>query len=230
MIAEGNVAELLLLNGSASARIRCPAGIVPAPGQYALAHAAGSEAPLAAVLFLAQSTADGFVAAPPVPAAWQPGTRLFLRGPLGHGFNLPVSARRVALVALQCSPVALLSLLPQAARQEAALTLVGSNIPDDLPLQVEAQPPGSLGEVCAWADYVAFDTSREALAALRELLKESRASFKAEAQVLVRTPMPCGALADCGVCTVDVGGKELLACEDGPVFALRQLMGWSSRA
>lgn len=230
MIAEGTVAELVLLNKSGSARIRCPAGVIPAPGQYALAHADGSDAPLASVLFLAQGTADGFVAAPPVPASWLPGTRLYLRGPLGHGFVLPPSVRRVALVALDSSPVTLLALLQLAARQDCSVTLVAPNFPDDLPLQVEAQPPEALLEACAWADFVAFDVSREAIPHLKERLRGSRASFKAEAQALVRTPMPCGALAACGVCTVDVGGKDLLACEDGPVFDFHQLMGWSSRA
>ena len=230
MIAEGTVAELVLLDGSASARIRCPEGVIPAPGQYALAHAEGSDAPLASALFSAREATEGFIAAPPVPASWLPGTKLALRGPLGHGFSLPVSARRVALIAIDCPPATLLALLNQATRQAASVTLVGQRIPEDLPLQIEAQPPEALHDVCAWADYIAMDVPRESLAGLKELFKGRQATFKAEAQALVRTPMPCGALAACGVCTVDGGGKALLACEDGPVFDFLQLMGWSRRA
>ena len=44
-----------------------------------------------------------------------------------------------------------------------------------------------------------------------------------EAQALVRTPMPCGALADCGVCTVRTSRGPKLACKDGPVFDLSLL-------
>ncbi len=230
MLAEGTVAELVLLNKSALMRIRCPAGVVPSAGQYALAYAVGSSAPLASVLFLARDARDGFVAAPAVPPAWLPGTQLYLRGPLGHGFALPPSARRVALVALDCSPATLLPLLHAAVQQEASVALVGSDVPDDLPLQVEAQPAEALEDVCAWADYAAFDVARESVADLKERLKGSRTTFKARAQALVRAPMPCGALAACGICTVDLGGKALLACDDGPVFDFYQLMGWSSRA
>ena len=230
MIAQATVAELLLLHEARAARLRCPAGAVPAPGQYVLADAAGSDAPLAAVLFPAGEWAEGFVAASPIPAAWQPGTQLWVRGPLGHGFSLPGEARRVALVAWRRPPAALLSLLGAALRQQASVTLVGQPIPEDLPLQVEAQPPEALQEVCAWADFAAFDVEREALPELRDLLRGGRTAMKGEAQALVRAPMPCGGMAACGACTVDVGGKALLACEDGPVFDLGQLMGWSSRA
>src|SRR5512138_2146539 len=113
MIAEGTVAELVLLDGSASARIRCPEGVIPAPGQYTLAHAVGSDAPLASLLFCAGEASEGFIAAPTVPASWLPGALLALRGPLGHGFSVPASARRVALIAWDCPPVTLLSLLKQ---------------------------------------------------------------------------------------------------------------------
>jgi NAD(P)H-flavin reductase len=230
MIAEGVVSELILLDKSASARIRCPEGVIPAPGQYVLAFADGSDGSLASVLFSAGASSDGFIAASPVPPSWLPGTRLSLRGPLGHGFTLPAAARRIALIAHDCSPLLLLSLLEASSRQEASVTLVAREMPDDLPLQVEAQPPEALHEVCAWADYIAFDVQRDTLNELRESLKETRAAVKAQAQVLVRTPMPCGALAACGICTVEVGGKALLACDDGPVFDLHQLMGWSSSA
>ncbi len=230
MQSEGLVAEVLLLDGLPAARIQCAQGLSPAPGQYLLAHAVDSDAPLADVLFGSGFAEDGFVAAPPVPAAWHPGTRLFLRGPLGHGFHLPVAARRVALIASDRSPRTILALLGPALRQGAAVTLVTAYIPEDLPFQVEVQPPHALPDICKWADYVAFDVSRSALAALKEQLQPSRATLKASGEVLVRTPMPCGALADCGVCTVELGGKAFLACDDGPVFDLDQLMGWASKA
>lgn len=230
MQSEGQVAEILLLDGLPAARIQCVQGLIPAPGQYLLAHAAESDAALAHVLFASGFAEDGFVAAPSVSAAWRPGTRLFLRGPLGHGFNLPVSARRVGFIAFDRSPRTLLALLGPALRQEAAVTLVAAQIPENLPFQVEVQPLNALPEICKWADYVAFDISRAALAALKEQLQPSRAALKASGQVLVRTPMPCGALADCGVCTVELGGKTYLACDDGPVFELDQVMGWASKA
>lgn len=230
MQAEGQVSEVLLLDGLSSVHVRCEEALIPGPGQYVLAHAAGSDAPLATPLFALNDLHDGFFAAPPTPSTWNPGTRLFLRGPLGHGFILPPSCRRIALIAFHCSARTLLSLLEPAFRQDASIALVSSGIPDDLPLQVEAQPLHALTEVCRWADFIALDIQRELLPALRELLQPHRPVIMAEGQVLIRTPMPCGALAACGVCTVELRGKPYLACEDGPVFDMHQALEWSSRA
>jgi hypothetical protein len=133
-------------------------------------------------------------------------------------------------VAFGCPARTLLSLLEPALRQAASVALVSANAPEDLPPEVEAHPLDAMRETCQWADYAAFDVARELLPALREKFQEHRTAMKAEAQTLLRAPMPCGALAACGVCAVDAGGKALLACEDGPVFDFRQLMGWSSRA
>ncbi len=230
MLGEGRVSELHLLDGAAAGRLSCPAGLIPARGQYLLAHAQGSDAPLAMALFAARSFPDGFLTATPIPSTWLPGTRLQLRGPLGHGFAVPIGARRLALVAFRCSPRTLLSLLDAAGGVNGSLALLSDQIPEDLPLHVEAQPLTALPDICRWADYIAFDLAREALPKLKEMLQGDRSLLKAEAQVLVRTPMPCGAKAACGVCTVEAGRESLLACDDGPVFDLRQLMGRSSRA
>lgn len=224
MQAEGEVGELLWLDGSSSARIRCPPGLVPLPGQYVLAYEPDSGAVLASALFGCGAAPGGFLAASPIPSTWRPGTRLYLRGPLGHGFGLPPLARRVALVAFHCSSRILVSLLGPALGQDASVVWVSDSIPADLPLQVEAQPLHALLEVCQWADYVAFDLERGELPELKSVLQGQRTTMKAEAQLLVRAPMPCGALAACGVCAVEAGASSLLACEDGPVFGFRQLM------
>lgn len=230
MQGEGTISELLLLDGASAALIHCPAGLIPAPGQYLLAHAVGSDAPLATPLFAAGVLADGFVTVPPISSTWTPGMQLHLRGPLGHGFSLPPLARRIALVSFKCSSRTLFSLLDHSFRQAASVALVADQTPDDLPLQVEAHPLHTLPEISRWADFMAIDILRESLPELKEIFQADRTSMKAEVQALVRTPMPCGALAACGVCTVEAGGVSRLACEDGPVFDFRQLMGWSSRA
>jgi dihydroorotate dehydrogenase electron transfer subunit len=146
---------------------------------------------------------------------------------------LPASARCVALVALNTqrtsagdSPRRLLALLDAALKQEASIALVCEHPPEDLPLQVEVQPPEALADVCQWADYVAFEMRRESLPELRgKIGKGGSLKSMSEAQALVQAPMPCGGLAECGVCTVEVHGGHQLACVDGPVFDLRQLIG-----
>lgn len=195
------------------------------PGQYLLAHQDGSDAPLASALFSARFFDDGFLVAPPAPAAWRPGTRIHLRGPLGHGFSLPVTARRVALIAYDTAPSRLLALPALAFKQDASVTLVCAHPPDDLPLQVEVQPLRALADVCAWADYVAADVARESLPRLIENLRDgSEIVARNCGEVLVRVPMPCGGLAQCGVCVLKTRRDMLFACEDGPVFPLNLLV------
>jgi len=225
MQAEGNVKELVLLDGKPSARIQCDPSLILAPGQYLLAYADGSESALAASVFLAKPFADGFLAAPPMPISWTLGAHLHLRGPLGYGFVLPNEARRVALIAFDNSPSRLIALIDSALKQEASIVLVCQTSPDDLPLQIEIQPLSALMDVCNWADYIAIDSSREALPELKKMLERSGPFIvKNEAQILIRTPMPCGALAECGVCTIESHRGPLLACKDGPVFDLKDLL------
>ncbi len=232
MQAEGKVVELLLLDGLPAAYISCPPRQVPPPGAYLLAHMPGSDSALATAVFVARSFAEpqrmgngGFLIAPPAPESWTPGAGLHLRGPLGRGFSLPSSARRIALVAYDSSPRRLLALLDQALRQQAEVTLVCDNQLDDLPLQVEVQPLRALGEVCAWADYLAFDAARESIPPMKQKLETiGLLKIRGEAQILVRTPMPCGGLAECGVCTVETRTGPQLACVDGPVFDLRSVI------
>ena len=232
-IGEGLVKEITLLDGSTAARILCASNLIPAPGQYLLAHAHGSDAPLPVPVFPAESNLQGFLAAPPLPAAWTPGTRLHLRGPLGHGFALPMSARRVALVAWDNNSARLAPLMNLAYKQEASVTLVSDTQPDDLSLQVEVQPLSALNEIIKWADFIAVDVERASLPQLRERFGSGQQArgwagsghfIPNEMQVLVCTPMPCGGVAECGVCAVHVKHNWKMACKDGPVFALNDLI------
>lgn len=218
---QGQLFELYYDTERAAARILCPPRLVPAPGQYLLAHD-GSDAPLPVPIFQAGPAADGFLAAPSLPRAWTPGTPLHLRGPLGRGFSLPPAARRVVLLAWDGVPARLLALLPSAFRQGAAVTLVCDLTPRDLPVEIEIQPMQALDETLAWADFLAVDTGREALPGLGERLGAWN-QVRVEAQVLVRAEMPCGALAECGVCAVRVRNGWKMACKDGPVFDWTEL-------
>jgi hypothetical protein len=224
MQVEAKISELTLLSGFPAARILCPPKMIPAPGQYLQAFADGSDSPLADSVFAAKIYSDGFLVAPPIPKFWLPGTPLHLHGPLGHGFNLPVSAKRVALIAFDDFPARLMPLLDLASKQEASLVLVCDSAPDDLPLQVEVQPLRALRDIFKWADYVALDAARESLPGLKEMLGMlSALEARSEAQILIRAPMPCGALAECGVCSVKSRHGDLLVCKDGPVLNLWDL-------
>ncbi len=237
MQGEGIIEELVLLDGKPAARILCAPSLIPAPGRYLLAHANGSDSRpalypsvLAASIFSTKSfpdtsaSAGGFLCAPPIPESWTPGTRLNLRGPLGHGFDLPVAARRVTLIAFDDLPRRLLALLDSILRQDASVALICGNPPDDLPPEVEVQPMSALADICNWADYIAMDAARGSLPELKKMFgMGSPLGVRGEAQILIRTPMPCGGLAECGVCAVEGRKDPQLACEDGPVFDLNEL-------
>jgi hypothetical protein len=220
--------------GRVSAWIGCPPAAVPAAGQYVLAYAPND--PLAALgtpLFrgpaagLGDTAAGGFLAAPPLPAAWVPGTSLVLRGPLGRGFSL--NSQRLALAALGDTVTRLLPLAEETIQRGDAVTLFTDAPLPVLPVSIEVYPLGSLPEALSWADALAVDLPLEALAGLRNCLglhKNELLPFPAQA--LVFTPMPCGGLAECGACAVSVRrsmghSRYLLACKDGPVFKLDDL-------
>ena len=215
---KGQILELLLEDGRRYARLSCPPDLIPSPGQYLLASD-GSDSPLPVPLFYTDSAPQGFIATPPDTVLWTPGRELFLRGPLGRGFTLPLSARNVGLVAFDDSPARLRGLIRPALKQDAAVVLVCDSAPEHLPDEVEVQPLSTLNDILEWADYAAFDVARENLHQCREGLgMQNQQWARISAQVLVRTPVPCGGIADCGICSVVTKSDWKFGCKDGPVF------------
>jgi Iron-sulfur cluster binding domain of dihydroorotate dehydrogenase B len=236
-VGTGELIELYLENGLTGGRLLCPQNLIPSPGEYLLAHAPASSAPLSVPVFCADPVPGGFLVAPPIPQTWRPGTILSLRGPLGHGFSLPASVSHVALVALGKTSARLKPLIPVALGQAASIALVSELDLPELPPEVEIQPVSTLPEVAQWADYLAFDLPRESLPGLREKLRlgehrpcrehvgaRRQAKVPFEAQALVVTPMPCGGMAECGLCAVTTRRGWKMACKDGPVFDLGELI------
>jgi hypothetical protein len=218
----GQITEIHL---DGSARIDCAPELVPAPGQYLLAYASASDAPLAVPVFLYESTPNGFHFAPPLHPFWTLGTRVDLRGPLGHGFVFPSSARKVALIAFDDSPALLRGLMSLALGQDSEIVLVCNAPVQNLPEIVEIQPLAVFKDVCKWADFIALDVSRENLNGVKEIFVGlEQVPAAREAQILIRTSMPCGGLAECGVCAVTVRHDWRMACKDGPVFLLKDII------
>jgi dihydroorotate dehydrogenase electron transfer subunit len=241
----GQVVELILEDGLQLVRLACPSNLIPSPGQYLLAGA-GSDSPLPVSLFYTDSAPQGgsmapwqhFIAAAHPSNAWIPGRELFLRGPLGRGFTVPSSCRKIGLIAFDASAARLNGLIRPALQREAAVVLVSASTPDHLPDEVEIQPMSALEDVVEWADYVACDVSRENISQMRERLKKmdqimlgkARAAKPSQsehgrngAQILIHTPVPCGGIAECGVCAVRLKSGWKLACVDGPVFDWSEL-------
>ena len=222
---KGRVSEIRLWDGKEAVWIACPKRLVPAPGRYTLAWSPEDEdAPLATALFAAQVSAQGFLAAPPAPRAWAPGTRLLLRGPLGSGFHLPPTMHRLALAALGDGAARLLPLAREALARQAAVTLFTDGFLPTLPAIVEVGPLSGLSEALAWADFLAVDIPLGKMPGLSQTLGAGVHSLPCPAQALVVTDMPCAGAAQCGACGVKISSKWKLACKDGPVFDLGELL------
>jgi len=217
----GRIVELLFEDECLYARIACPESLVPGPGQYLLASH-GSDSLLPVPIFHTDLAPQGFIGS--AHQGWKPGDELALRGPLGRGFSLPVTARKVGLVAFDGPPVRLKGLIPPALRQDASVVLLCDASADHLPDEVEIQPLSGLDEILHWADFVAFDVGRDNLPELMEKLEGWKTRFvRYGAELLVHAPMPCGGLADCGVCAVTAKSGWKLVCKEGPVFDLGEL-------
>jgi dihydroorotate dehydrogenase electron transfer subunit len=224
-IHSGLVAEIRLdAGGNLAAEIHCPPGAVPAPGRYTLAALPGSILPEA--LFSAGITRRGFQAAPPFPADWSPGSSLQLVGPLGRGFQLPKGIKRLALLAAGESVERLLPLSTAALADGASVAMFTDAALPPLPAPVEAHPSSALPEAFRWADFLAADLPFEHLADLSGLLcLDERQLPPCPGQALVFGRVPCGGMADCGLCALPAGRGWAYVCKDGPVFDLKKLLG-----
>ena len=219
----GRVAEIQLHLGQASPLIACPTKLVPSAGQYLLAN--DDKSILPTPLFLARASRQGFMAAPPYPDTWLPGTSLTLHGPLGHGFRLPMDVQRLALVVLGDTYARLLSLVTAVDVDNLSITLFSDASLTDLPPSLEAYPLQDLRESISWADFIVVDVPIEELDQLPEyFVPGPQGSFQPRGQVLVHGGMPCGSLGECGICAVKVKRSWRLACQDGPVFDLQAVL------
>jgi hypothetical protein len=219
------IGQLTQMYLDGSAELDCLPNLVPTAGQYLLAHDSASDSPLAVPVYFYESAPKGFRFAPPFPSSWTFGTQLALRGPLGHGFSLPVAACKIALIALAGSPARLHGLIPLALKREMEAVLLCNTPVSDLPEDVEVQPLQALDEICKWADFIAIDLQRENLDQLKEITsKLGHVAAVREAQILIHTQMPCGGLAECGVCAIGIQHDWRMACKDGPVFILKDIL------
>ncbi len=220
---KGRIVELILEDGCRYVQVACPENLIPAPGQYLLAGDA-SDSPLPVSIFYTDFAPESFIASMSANVNWKPGDVLSLRGPLGRGFSVPLGARKIGLIAFDDSPVRLRGLIQPALKRDASVVLLCASSVDHLPDEVEVQPLSALDDVLKWSDYIAVDVTRENLPELKERLSgNTQRSAWHEAQVLVHTQMPCGGVADCGVCAVITRSSWKLACKDGPVFDLREI-------
>jgi hypothetical protein len=221
--SSATVAEIQLdYRGNPTARLVSPSKSTPAPGQYLLA--CDDDCLFPNPLFFAGTTKQGFLIAPPIPPAWKPGTVLSLRGPLGRGFHLPAPTQHLTLAALGNTVSRILPVGISALEQDIAVTLYADPPLPPLPPSLEAYPLSMISESLQWADFLILDLPIENLSVWRNIFGTTMDEpFPHSGQALVVSAMPCGGLADCGVCAISVHHSWKFCCKDGPVFNLEDI-------
>lgn len=203
-----------------------------APGQYLQLWRSLGESALPMTVYATSLAENGRFSVDKLPPHWMPGDRIFLYGPLGHGFSLPPGVKFVALACPDGNPMRLFPLAHQALEQGAAVTLfidpsaLTDSLVVDLPLEIEVQPMSALPDALQWADYVSLDLDITGLPFVDNLLGLDHPAKKlpCHGQVLIRVDMPCAGKAKCGICAVHTLHGLRYACEDGPVFDLEDLI------
>lgn len=210
------------LNGRAI-RISSKLSRVPQPGEYFLAFAPGSCQVLPTALFPYEIDPETLTLCGYFPGEWQPGTFINVQGPLGNGFHLPSSAVKIALLATDAAlSDRLYALMLQSLSRGLAVAWVADTLPEQFPPQVELLESSDLIEAVNWSDYSAAAVTHAELGALLRKF-DRHTELKKRVDVLIDTPMVCGN-AHCGVCAVETKKGWKLACKDGPVFNLEEVI------
>ncbi len=163
---------------------------------------------------------------------------LDILGPLGHGWEVPSTARNLLLIGEGPGCASLTLLAHVAIEQELAVTLLcqfGAETeiypPALLSPEIEyhVTTPGSgakpllelAGDYLSWADVVYCAVS---LPTAQELYRRyERLRHKHRAQCLVTRPFACASGA-CLACAIETHGGVRLVCRDGPVFSLDEVV------
>jgi NAD(P)H-flavin reductase len=225
--SQGRILELFNTGAGIAALAALERPIISQPGQYLRVRTSIESAVLPVTAFPLDSGGELLRILPVSDQNWIVGQEVTLHGPMGRGFILPASARRVGLLATKEARIDTLLLFAEKALADGhEVALVTDALLTDLPTALEVLPTAQIKEVASWADYVAAVTSRTGIPGLVKNMDELRKPInqKLPDEVLVLSEMPCAGAAACGVCAVltKTGWKH--ACKEGPVFSMAELV------
>jgi dihydroorotate dehydrogenase electron transfer subunit len=214
------------INGEVCVQIKTLSFQLPIAGQFFQVFASDSEELLPSLLYPCRVNSNELLLCGDIAKSWMPGTELHLRGPRGNGFHLPPLTRRVALTTLDhISLNRLMTLADAALANRAEVSLFTNQQLTNLAPEIEVLPLDELNQLKDWADYLAAVLRPGQVNALRsslQLIPGIKTPFNTE--VMLETPMICDESSACGVCAVVTNRGWRLACKDGPVFALDDLV------
>ncbi len=204
--------------------------LVFTPGQYLAASSKSEQDVQIPLSLFMESSADNEISiGSPAPPNWYPGHEIVFRGPLGHGFALPMMLKRLALIGFDDHPGRLMALVNTAHNQNVDIVMAGDFISNpvvtcDIPANVELAKLENLDDLFSWADFIAVDVPSFRIQELSRILQTTSTKVtRGDMQVLMHTSMPCAGIAECGICAVKTVKGYKLACQDGPVFNLKDI-------
>jgi NAD(P)H-flavin reductase len=214
------------INDEVCVQIKPQPFLQPIAGQFFQVFAADSNDLLPTLLHPCRMSSTELVLCGDIPKSWMPGTELHLRGPRGNGFHIPPLTRRVALTTLDHFNVNHLMALAAASLANSAEVTLFTNQPlSDLAPEIEVLPLEELNQIKDWADYLAAVLLPNQVNAFRNGLQlNAGRKIPFSAEVMLEMPMICDESSACGVCAVYTSRGWRLACKDGPVFALDDLL------
>lgn len=170
------------------------------------------------------------------------GAALDVLGPLGHGWTIDLQTRTIALVGVATQAAPLIALARHAVARGAAVALLlgapkrsAAPPPFLLPAAAEYNIAASRAEAAAalssaddmllrWADMLAVALPFPFWGRVAQRVGDARIRWsRGFAQVAVLPPLACS-VGLCGACEVETRNGHKLACADGPIFDLRDLV------
>ena len=201
------------------------------PGQYLAANLADDTlAVLPEILFIEKIGGHEVTICPGKLDGWHPGKTVIFRGPLGKGMDIPQFTKHLAIISLDVNPARVLSLTAYGLEKQMDVVMAGDWVADnaisaDISPKIELALLSQMQELAQWADYLLLDVPHFRLGEIGKLVQSVPALVRPGfAQVLVSADMPCAGIADCRICAVKTRRGYKLACHDGPVFQLSELM------
>jgi NAD(P)H-flavin reductase len=192
------------------------------PGQYIMAHGDSDILPIP--LYPCGLKESQYTSLVTTSQNWRPGDLLTIRFPLGKGFSLPGTVKRLLMVSGTNNPLRLIPVASRVIEEGGEAAFFTYHLPDRLPVEIEVLTRDQVAEAITWADGIIGDIPLSRLLIWKNLIAgEGSIPQKKTIQVLVDTPMACGGTADCGVCAVKTRHGWMHACTDGPVFPLSEL-------
>jgi dihydroorotate dehydrogenase electron transfer subunit len=142
-------------------------------------------------------------------------------GALGHGFEIPLQAKALLIVAENAHyAAALIGLIEMLVKDDREVVFASGEpvlpenlIPPEVEYRVEGKVLDMLGDAMQWSEFLIANGTRAFLEGL-----EARSVHRIRGQKLISDMVfPCGVGA-CYTCALDTRNGLKLACHDGPVF------------